>query len=195
MGTIPNTQADTALPRLSLEELDPLLTKALEPRIRRLGYLGEFFRCMGHQPEALRAFIEFTEIAKAQLDKRTIETIALTVSAETRNAYERNQHERLSVRLGMSRGWVEQIERLQPDRADGLTDEDRALQRWVLAVARGRFEQAREGFEGFAHECGPAKAAAALFVLARYIGHSAMVRTLGLAPPVPSIFEDGFTGE
>src|SRR5258708_29920081 len=49
------------IPRLTFEELEPGLAEALRPRYQRLGYLGEFFRCMGHQPAALRAFVEFTD--------------------------------------------------------------------------------------------------------------------------------------
>ena len=33
------------IPRLSQEQLEPQLARALEPRVKRLGYLGEFFRC------------------------------------------------------------------------------------------------------------------------------------------------------
>jgi hypothetical protein len=191
----PNTPAAVAIPRLNFEDLAPPLAKALEPRVRRLGYLGEFFRCTGHQPEALRAFVEFTEAAKAPLDKRTIEIIALTVSCETDNAYERNQHERLCIRLGLPRSWIAQIEMLQEAGADGLTAQDRAIQQWVLAVARGQFDAAKERFAAFVNNVGPAQAVAALLVVGRYMAHSAMVKTLGLDPPVPSIFEDGFTGD
>jgi hypothetical protein len=181
--------------RLTFEELEPGLADALRPRYQRLGYLGEFFRCMGHQPAALRAFVEFTEGAKADLDKRTIEVIALTVASVTGNAYECNQHERLCIRSGFSRTWVQQVERLEPDQADDLSPEDRNIQRWVLAVAERRFSAAREGFQAFLKQVGPAKAVAALFVVGRYVAHSSMVQTLGLSPPVASIFEDGFDGD
>jgi alkylhydroperoxidase family enzyme len=192
----PKTEAaQHRLPRLTFEELEPRLAEALLPRYRRLGYLGEFFRCMGHQPAALRAFVAFTEGAKADLDKRTIEVIALTVASATGNAYERNQHERLCIRSGLSRTWVQQIERREPDQANDLSPEDRNVQRWVLAVAEHRFAAAREGFQAFLEQVGPAKAVAALFVVGRYVAHSSMVQTLGLSPPVASIFEDGFDGD
>jgi alkylhydroperoxidase family enzyme len=183
------------IPRLTFEELEPRLAEALQPRYQRLGYLGEFFRCMGHQPVALRAFVEFTEGAKADLDKRTIEVIALTVASATGNAYERNQHERLCIRSGLSRTWVQQIERLEPNQADGLSPEDCNIQRWVLAVAERRFTAAREGFQTYLEQVGTAKAVAALLVVGRYVAHSSMVQTLGLSPPVASIFEDGFDGD
>lgn len=187
--------AHHGIPRLSFEELEPTLARALEPRYRRLGYLGEFFRCMGHQPAALRAFVEFTEGAKATLDKPTIEVIALTVATATGNAYERNQHERLCIRTGFSRDWVREVEALNPDEAVHLSPRERTVQRWVLAVAQRRFTEASELYSAFLEQVGAAEAVAALLVVGRYVAHSAMVQTLQLSPPVPSIFEDGFTGE
>jgi alkylhydroperoxidase/carboxymuconolactone decarboxylase family protein YurZ len=184
-----------SIPRLSFEELEPALARVLEPRYRRLGYLGEFFRCMGHQPAALRAFAEFTETAKAGLDKRTTEVIALTVATATGNAYERNQHERLCVRSGFSIEWIRDIEALHPEHAQQLSSADREVQRWVLAVAQRRFAEARQFYATFVEQVGAPTAVAALFVVGRYIAHSAMVQTLQLSPPVPSIFEDGFTGD
>jgi hypothetical protein len=180
------------IPRLSFEELEPALAAALEPRYRRLGYLGEFFRCMGHQPVPLRAFVELTETAKAALDKRTIEVIALTIASATGNAYERNQHERLCIRSGFSRDWVRQTEALSPGDGTALSADDRTVQRWVLAVAERKFAEARELYSTFAQRVGAERAIAALFVVGRYVAHSSMVQTLGLSPPVPSIFEDGF---
>src|SRR5438309_28638 len=68
---------------------------------RRLGYLGEFFQVAAHQPAALSAFVSFSEALKDALPWRLVEVIALTVSARTGNAYERVQHERLALTLGM----------------------------------------------------------------------------------------------
>ena len=39
---------------------------------------------------------------------------------------------------------------------------------------------------------GPEPAVAVMMVLGRYLVHALIVNSLGLAPPVPSIFEDGF---
>ena len=94
------------IPRLEFEDLDPDLAKVLEPRVERLGYLGEFFKCTAHQPAALLSFNEFTENSKKGLPKRLVELIALSISTKIGNDYERNQHERLSVRLGFGREWV-----------------------------------------------------------------------------------------
>jgi hypothetical protein len=69
------------IPRLSFAELEPTLAGTLEPRYRRLGYLGEFFRCMGDQPAALRAFVEFTETAKGADHSMAIHSSSATAKA------------------------------------------------------------------------------------------------------------------
>ena len=38
------------IPRLEMEELAPNVQETLGPRVKRLGYLGEFFKCSGHNP-------------------------------------------------------------------------------------------------------------------------------------------------
>ena len=91
------------IPRLEFEDFPPEVSERLAPRVERLGYLGEFFKCAVHQPEGLAAFIDFTESGKGTLPHNMVEIIALTVSSWTGNVYERNQHERLSVRLGLGR--------------------------------------------------------------------------------------------
>lgn len=44
--------------RIELDDLPPPVATRLAPRVKRLGYLGEFFKCTAHQPEALAAFID-----------------------------------------------------------------------------------------------------------------------------------------
>ena len=83
-----------------------MLRSRLKARVDRLGYLGEFFQVAAHQPEALAGFIAFTEALKEHLDWRLAEVIALTVATETGNAYERVQHERLALTLGMTESEV-----------------------------------------------------------------------------------------
>ncbi len=181
-----------SIPRITFEELEPALAQALKPRVVRLGYLGEFFRCMGHQPAPLRAFVDFTESAKAALDKRTIEIIALTISTRKNNNYERHQHERLSVRVGFGREWVSQVEALRPDDAHLLSDSEKALQRFVLAAIDERREESQALFSALVETRGHTTAIAILMVIGRYVAHAVMVTALGIAPPVPSIYEDGF---
>lgn len=181
------------IPRLDFGDLEPTLAAALEPRMKRLGYLGEFFRCAAHKPAALLAFHEFTVNAKQGLDDRVVETIALTMSVWVKNDYERNQHERLSVRLGFGRDWVEEVEKLSPDDAN-LSNVEKAVQRYCLKAAENKGKNAAREFEQVIDELGPEGAVAVLMVMGRYLVHGLIVNTLDLAPPVPSIFEDGFQG-
>jgi alkylhydroperoxidase family enzyme len=180
------------IPRLTLEELEPELAAALKPRVARLGYLGEFFTCLGHQPTPLLAFVDFTESAQAALDKRSVEIIALTVSTRKNNDYERNQHERLSMRLGLGREWISQVEALRPDNAHLLSDSEKELQRFVLAATEERRAESQALFGTLVAARGNAAAVAILMVIGRYTAHALMVMALGIAPPVPSIYEDGF---
>jgi hypothetical protein len=77
------------IPRLQLADLSIELQQLLRRRVDRLGYLGEFFQAMGHQPEALAHFVGWTESLKRALPKNLTELIALTVSTRAENDYER----------------------------------------------------------------------------------------------------------
>ncbi len=103
--------------RLEFEELDPRLADLLRPRVERLKYLGEFFKVMAHNPEILAPFIEMTEALKDELPINLTEVGALSVAGFMENAYERNQHERLSEKLGFSRDWIAQVNALSPDQS------------------------------------------------------------------------------
>ncbi len=184
----------SALPRLEFDELEPGLADYLDARVKRLGYLGEFFKCAGHQPKALLAFMEYTEAGKADLPKKLTETIALSVAGFMGNSYERNQHERLSVRLGFGRDWVEAVNALNPEAQSLMTDDEQAVQRLVLTILDSKGHDAGAEFEALVQRVGPEQAMAILMVAGRYVVHAMIVNTLDLAPPVPSIFEDGFDG-
>jgi alkylhydroperoxidase family enzyme len=184
---------DAAIPRIEYDELPPGLRALLAPRVERLGYLGEFFKVGAHQPDALGAFVTFTETAKAGLPKAVVETIALTVAVSTGNAYERNQHERLSVRLGLGRDWVDAVERLAPDAA-AIGPAEAAVQAYVLAALADHGRGTADTLAEVTKLLGAAGAVGVMMVVGRYLVHGLVVNGLGLAPPVPSIFEDGFTG-
>ncbi len=182
------------IPKLDFDALPERIATLLEPKYRRLGYLGEFFARTAHQPDALAAFIEFTDAAKGGLDDRVVELIALTVATLQDVAYERHQHERLSVRLGFGRDWVAAVERLEPESA--LDDPaERVVQRFVIDAVRSAGHEAGPPLEGVADALGHRDAVAAMMVLARYYAHALMVNAMGIAAPVPSIFEDGFDGD
>src|SRR5919202_6512700 len=97
------------IPRLSTEELDPRLAEMLRPKVERLKYLGEFFQCTGHQPEALMSFYKLTEDLKEALPDNLTELVALSCATFMGNAYERVQHERLALKLGFTEAWVREV--------------------------------------------------------------------------------------
>ncbi len=179
----------TAIPPLSFDELDPALAEALRPRYERLGYLGGFFAVMAHQPEALRAFDDFTEACKRALPVTLLETVALTAATRLDNDYERNQHERLCLTLGIDRGWVAAVERLEPDSTDLLTDAERAVQRFVLSAVDSTGRTSDGPLGALVASVGPAAAVAVVLATGRYLAHAMIANACGLRPPVPSIFE------
>src|SRR5258705_13167417 len=123
------------IPRLEMDELAANVQATLAARVKRLGYLGEFFKCSGHNPDVLVSFMEMTEALKHALPDRLTEVGSLTVAGIMDNAYERNQHERLSEKLGFGRDWVEAVNRLEPDQPGPMSEDERAVQ--ALAIAGG----------------------------------------------------------
>lgn len=187
-----------AVPPIGFDELPATLAAVLAPRVERLGYLGEFFQRTAHQPDVLLAFHDFTEAGKRALGDRLTELVALTVSAELGNDYERHQHERLSIRIGRGRDWVATVEHRQPEApeaAELLDAQERLAQTVVLAAVRGRGGPGRELVDRYAARYGAPAAVALLLVAGRYLAHAVVVDALGITPPVPSIFEDGFDGD
>lgn len=183
-----------AITRLELPQMREDLAKYLEPRVRRLGYLGELFKCAGHAPNVLLQFMHFTDALKEALPDRLTEVGALTVAGFMRNDYERNQHERLSVRLKFGRDWVTEVNKLDPDRATLMSEQERAVQRYALAALNSRGHEAQVEFDKLAGLLTPSETMAVVLLIGRYVTHALTVNTLKLKPPVPSIFEDGFEG-
>lgn len=176
------------LRRLELADFPPALAAALAPRISRLGYLGEFFKCAAHQPDALSAFIEFTEASKKGLRFELVELIALTCAAWMGNSYERHQHERLCLVNHLSHAWIRAAS-LAPDGAAELGAEEALVQRFVLSVLESRGHDAGPALEAVIAALGEEGAIAVLMVIGRYVVHALIVNTLQLRPPVASIFE------
>jgi hypothetical protein len=187
-----NARMSHALPRIELADLCAPLAARLAPRVRRLGYLGEFFRCMAHQPRALAAFMDLTEAAEDGLPKRLAEVVTLTCCARTNNDYERNQHERLCLRLGFGRQWVAAVNALKPEASALLTPDERSVQRLTLIILETDGRAARGLFEEAVQHLGPGPAVAILMLIGRCVSHGFIVNTLALQPPVPSVLEDGF---
>ena len=180
------------IPELRFDELPHSIATLLRAKYQRLGYLGEFFARTAHQEEALEAFIHFTDASKGALDMRLVELIALTVAIMKDVAYERNQHERLSVRLGFGRNWVSQVEQLAPEDSTLLSDSETLVQRFVIDAVRCDGKNVSPALDSVVERLGHQDAVAVMMVMARYTAHALMVNCLQIGPPVPSIFEDGF---
>jgi alkylhydroperoxidase family enzyme len=183
-----------SITRLELPDMHPDLASYLQPRVQRLGYLGELFKCAGHTPAVLLHFMHFTDALKAALPDRLTEVGALTVAALMDNQYERNQHERLSVRLGFGRDWVAEVNALNPDAATLMSEAERALQAYTIAAVDTRGHGVEAQFARLCTLLTPAQAMSVVMLVGRYMTHALTVNTLRLKPPVPSIFEDGFNG-
>lgn len=183
------------IPRLELDHMPADLQGYLGPRVKRLKYLGELFKCAANTPAVLLSFMHFTDALKDALPDRLTEAAVLTTATLMKNDYERNQHERLSVRLGYGRDWVAEVEKLAPDAATLMSEPERAVQRYVIRAIDSRGTNVQAEFDALAALLSPGEAVAIVMLVGRYITHALVVNTLQLKPPVPSIFEDGFTGD
>ena len=173
--------------RLEFEELTPDLQRRLTGRVARLGYLGEFFKLAGHQPEALAGFIDYTEALKRVLPDRLVEVIALTAAAATGNDYERVQHERLSLKLGFKESDVRALV-TKGASLDAFSPAERVaiqLARQVCAACGGPCP----AYDELEQIVGEQVAIGCLMTAVRYLAHATMANTWGLAPPVASPLE------
>lgn len=177
------------IPRLSMAELDPQLSEMLRPKVERLKYLGEFFQCTGHQPEALMSFYKLTEDLKEALPDNLTELVALSCAAFMGNAYERVQHERLSLKLGFSEAWVREALRLTPDESSELSATEKLVQKLTLAVLERRGHNTSAELEAVVEAIGHQQAVAVLLLVGRYVMHALVANCLALEPPVTSPLE------
>jgi alkylhydroperoxidase family enzyme len=173
---------DMGVTALDLEGLPDDLRQHLTPRVQRLGYLGDFFRYCGHQPDALLHFHLFTEALKTALPADLTETVALTVATATGNDYERVQHERLSRKLGFSSDWIAAL--VSTDAAPaGLSVGQLDARALALAVLDHDWDRAQSCLAKLAAGIGQQQAIGVLMLAARYLAHSAISNTLHLAVP------------
>jgi alkylhydroperoxidase family enzyme len=177
------------IPRLSREKLHPELEAFLQPRIERLGYLGEFFQCTAHQPEALLSFLEFTDHLKHALPNNLTEVVSLTVAQLMNNRYERVQHERLSLKLGFGEDWLREVLSLFADGGGQLSEQEVLVQRLVVAAINRKGHGVTPELEAVVQSLGPAMTIAILMLVGRYVSHALIANALNLAAPVPSPLE------
>ena len=181
------------IPRIQPVDMAPALAGYLAPRVRRLGYLGELFQVGAHVPEVLLHFMHFTDALKEVVPFDVGEAVVLTVACLMQNRYELHQHERLCLRNGLAREWILEVEALSPAIATLMTEQQMLAQRYVVAAVRSQGREAGGDFDALDQHFTPKEAMAIAFLVGRYITHALIVNTLNLEPPVPSVFEDGFT--
>ncbi len=177
------------IPRLEFEELSPALQDVFRARVERLGYLGEFFKVMGHAPETLGGFYTITESIKTVLPDNLIEVVSLSLSSKLGNLYEQYQNERLSLKLGLSEDWV--AEALAPrNGADStFSPEEKAVQAYAIKVVDSMGRDVDKELDDLITAIGPEKTVGVMWLVGRTVTHAMISNTLKLAPPVTSIFD------
>lgn len=176
------------LKRVQFDDLGARLQTLLRARVERLGYLGEFFQVMAAQADLLAPFIEMTDALKKTLPERLTEVGALTVATLLGNKYELHQHEQLSKKLGFGEEWVAAVQQVSPLAAPILSFEERAVQRLVIAIVTRSGTGVAPEMEALIDAVGCEQTIAVMFLVGRYMTHALIVNSLGLAPPVDSIF-------
>jgi alkylhydroperoxidase family enzyme len=167
---------------IPFDALDGELREMLAPRVERLGYLGEFFQLAAHQPDALAGFVRFTESLKAALPWRLVEIAALTVAGATENDYERVQHERLALKLGMSEEELAAVTAGEVA-APRFTPAEVATQHLALNCARRTGRDGEALFAALRDATDQDTAVGLLLVCSRYLAHANFVNTMGIGVP------------
>lgn len=193
-GSATNSAGDAphrdGLPRLGFDEVDAALQAELKPAVDRLGYFGEFFQVFAPVPGAMQAFMGFTKSVKAPLSDAENEVLALTVCRALGDKYERVQHERLSLKLGLSQAWIAAAESRPGSDPAVLSKGETALHKLALAVIERKGRGCGVEVAEAAAQLGAEKAAAALLQIGRFQMIAILCNTLSLALPVASIFDE-----
>ncbi len=176
------------IPRIDFEDFATDLKESLRPKVERLGYCGEIWRIGANAPKSMFQFCELTEALKEEIDAKLVELVALTAAGVMGNSYERNQHERLADKLGYGREWIAQVNELQAEPGGHMSDGECAVQKFVMAAIYRRGHDCQEIFTGVIEAVGPEQATGILLSVGRCVMHAIFRNTLGLEPPVASLF-------
>lgn len=178
--------AATRPTRVPYQEMSTELQDLLAPRLERLGYIGDFFQIAAHQPSALAAFVSYTDSLKEELPWRLVEVIALTVASETGNDYERVQHERLALRLGLSEGEITSITSGAPELNGSFTEAEITAAKLAARMVHSHGRGCGSESDRLVGLIGEQAAVGSVMLAARYLAHAAMANAWRLAPPVAS---------
>ncbi|MEE8623497.1 MAG: hypothetical protein V3T27_06390 [Alphaproteobacteria bacterium] len=177
------------VPRLEFEELTPELKEMFRPRLERLGYLGEFFKCMSHQPRTMMGFYTITESLKGALPDNFTQIVCLSVSSRLGNLYEQYQNERLSRKLGFSDAWIREAVTPATDDDSVFGEQERLVQMFAIAAALRYGKGVTEEFENLVKAIGAEQAIGVLWLVGRTVTHALISNALRLEPPVQSLFD------
>jgi len=114
-----------------------------------------------------------TDDLKRALPDRITETVALTVSSELDNAYERHQHERLCLKLGWDPSWIRAVEARDLRREPPLSETERRVQALTLAILRQHGKNTTGELQALVEAIGHVQAVAVLMLIGRYVTHAA----------------------
>ncbi len=178
------------IPRIDFEDFATDLKESLRPKVERLGYCGEIWQIGANAPQSMFQFCELTEALKDEIDLKLVELMALTTAGVMGNAYEKNQHERLADKLGFGRQWITQVNELQAQPGGHMSDAECAVQKFAMAAIYRRGHDCEELFKEVVDAVGPEQATGLLLSVGRCVMHAIFRNTLGLEPPVASLFAD-----
>jgi len=176
-------------PRLMLKDMAPEVRIALEPVVKRLGYLGDAFAVHAHVPAAVGAFMEYTKAVKAPLPDNLNELIALTVSHALNAQYELIQHERLAQQLGFSKEWIAAAQARADAEPSLLSEDEKAVQTITLKVIATLGQDCESDITHLANRLGQTQAMAVFLQCTRFLMIAVMCRAFSLTLPVASVFE------
>ena len=183
------------IPRIDFEDFAANLKESLRPKVERLCYCGEIWRIGANVPQSMFQFCELTEALKDEIEPKLVELVALTTAGVMGNSYERNQHEGLADKLGFGRQWIAQVNQLQAEPGGHMSDGEGAVKKFAMAAIYRRGHDCQGLFKDVIAAVGPAQATGILLSVGRCLMHAIFRNTLGLEPPVASLFEDDEGGE
>jgi hypothetical protein len=180
--------AHHAIHKPAFADTAPAVQALLGSTVERQGYFGEMFAYLSHTPEALAGFMQYSGALRSDLPARLNELIALTVCTRLDFAYERVQHERLSLKLGFDRGWIAALTGHGPKIT--LDVAETAAHALAGSIADGNIAAAATALAGLAGAADDRIAIAALLQATRFVSVCVIGGTLGVTLPVPSIFDE-----
>jgi alkylhydroperoxidase family enzyme len=176
-------------PRIVLQDMVPEVRIALEPVVKRLGYLGDAFAVHAHVPAAVGTFMEYTKAVKAPLPDALNELVALTVCRALRAEYELIQHERLALQLGFSKEWIGAAQGREDADPSLLSEVEQAVQTIALKIVATLGQDCESDIAELARRIGHSQAMAVFLQCTRFLMIAVMCRAFSLKLPVASIFE------